>query len=59
MKRAEIKEIAQRCSIKVGKLNKSELVRAIQRAEGNEPCFESGKMGNCGQHNCSWRAICS
>lgn len=59
MKLEEIKSIAQLYSIKVSKMKKSELVRAIQRAEGNEQCFEAGKSATCGQSGCSWREICS
>ncbi|MFA7405643.1 MAG: SAP domain-containing protein [Pelobacteraceae bacterium] len=59
MKLEEIKSIAKQHSIKIGKMKKSELVRAIQSAEGNEPCFEAGKSANCGQAGCSWREICS
>jgi lysyl-tRNA synthetase class II len=36
MKLEEIKEMAKQHNIKVGKLKKAELVRAIQDAEGNE-----------------------
>jgi hypothetical protein len=59
MKLEEIKSIAQLYSIKVSKLKKYELVRAIQQAEGNEQCFEAGKSASCGQNGCSWRDICS
>ena len=58
MKLAEIKEIAQQHEIKVGKLKKAELVRAIQLAEGNEVCFETGQSAECGQAECLWRADC-
>jgi hypothetical protein len=58
MKLDDIKEIAKRHDIKVSKLKKGDLVRAIQQAEGNEPCFESGKASACGQHNCLWREDC-
>jgi hypothetical protein len=59
MKLEEIKSIAQLYSIKAGKMKKSELVKAIQQAEGNEQCFEAGKSASCGQSSCSWREICS
>jgi len=59
MKLEEIKTIAQLYSIKVNKMKKSDLVKAIQRAEGNEQCFEAGKSATCGQIGCSWREICS
>ena len=58
MKLEEIKEIAQRFNIKTGKLKKAELVRAIQNAEGNELCFETGTADGCGQNTCVWREAC-
>jgi hypothetical protein len=59
MKLDDIKGIAKRHNIKTGKAKKSELVRAIQQAEGNEPCFDSGKAAVCGQDSCTWREDCS
>jgi len=59
MKLEVIKSIAELYSIKASRMKKSELVRAIQHAEGNEPCFEAGKSATCGQIGCSWREICS
>lgn len=59
MKMEEIKGIAQQQGIKAGKMKKSELVRAIQAAEGNEQCIDSGKASTCCQSGCSWREICS
>lgn len=59
MKLEEIKEIAKQHNIKVGKLKKAELVRAIQLAEGNDACFESGRSGECGQSACLWREDCN
>lgn len=59
MKLDEIKEIAKQHDIKVGKLKKAELVRAIQAAEQNEPCFETGLASGCGQEECLWRGDCT
>ena len=58
MKTDDIKEIAKQHDIKVGKLKKAELVRAIQLAEGNDVCFESNQAAECGQTDCLWRADC-
>ncbi|MBV5338852.1 MAG: SAP domain-containing protein [Deltaproteobacteria bacterium] len=58
MKLEEIKGIAKQHNIKVGKMKKAELVRAIQLAEGNEVCFESGQASECGQDECLWRSDC-
>lgn len=59
MKLDEIKEIAKEHGIKVGKMKKSELIRCIQQAEGNEQCFETGKADVCGQAGCLWREDCA
>ena len=59
MKLEEIKEIAKQHEIKVGKLKKAELVRAIQLAEVNEPCFKTGHASECGQAECLWRTDCN
>ena len=58
MKLEEIKEIAKQYDIKVGKMKKAELVRAIQSAEGNSACFETGQASQCGQGKCFWRSDC-
>jgi hypothetical protein len=58
MKLEEIKEIAKQHSIKVGKMKKVELVRAIQEAEKNDICFETGTADSCGQDTCLWREDC-
>ena len=59
MKLEEIKNIAQLHNIKASKMKKAELVRAVQQAEGNQQCFETGAVATCSQHACMWREICS
>ena len=59
MKLNEIKKIAKGLNIKTAKTSKSELVRNIQQAEGNESCFDSGKVTLCEQDNCLWREDCA
>lgn len=59
MKLDEIKEIARQLNIKAGKMNKTDLIRAIQLAERNEQCFNRGKAAECGQQSCLWRVDCS
>jgi hypothetical protein len=59
MKLDEIKEIAKQHNIKTAKMKKAELVRAIQQAEGNEQCFDSGKATTCDQEKCLWREDCA
>lgn len=57
MKVEEIKVIAKGLNIPVSKKKKSELIHAIQNAEGNVPCFETG-ITNCGLENCLWYSDC-
>jgi hypothetical protein len=59
MKVEEIKVIAGQRGVKVGKMKKSEIVRAIQDAEGNPTCFDTAKADVCGQTICLWRQDCN
>lgn len=58
MKIEEIKGIARQHNLKVGKAKKSELVRAIQESQGNQPCFDSNRSADCCQYSCCWREDC-
>lgn len=58
MKVQEIKEIAVNLGIKPGKMKKADLVRAVQRKEGNEDCYASERAANCDQLECLWRKDC-
>jgi ABC-type uncharacterized transport system substrate-binding protein len=53
----EIKTIAKKMGIQAGKIKKADLIRTIQNAEGNTPCFQSGAT-SCDQMNCCWRSDC-
>jgi hypothetical protein len=58
MKLAEIQKIAKKRGIKtLGKSKKVELIRIIQRAEGNFDCFGTA-MNYCDQLSCLWRKDC-
>lgn len=58
MKVQEIREMAQRMSISAAKLKKGDLIREIQKAEGNCACFGSGRSTLCGQPECLWIDDC-
>lgn len=58
MKLDEIRELAKQHNIKVGKMKKAELIRAIQQAENNHVCFETAQADTCGQATCLWREDC-
>lgn len=58
MKLQEIKPIAKSKGVKSGNLKKPELIRLIQKAEGNFDCYGSATFGYCDQMNCLWREDC-
>ena len=58
MKLTEVKEIAAQRGVKAGRAGKSELIRTMQRVEGNEACFDSGRAMQCDQTACLWRGDC-
>jgi len=54
----EVKEFAKNHDIKVNKMKKNEIIKAIQKAEGNFDCFGTAISGNCSQDDCLWREDC-
>ena len=58
MKVEEIRPIAKAFGINGSKMRKSDLIRAIQQAEGNFPCFGTAGAGDCDQAACRWRGDC-
>jgi hypothetical protein len=58
MKIQDIQKIAKKKGVNAGKMNQTELIRAIQKAEGNNACFATGAVQACGQMNCLWRSDC-
>jgi len=58
MKIQDIREIAKKNGVKSGKLDKTGLIRAIQKAEGNNACFATPYVRECNQINCLWREDC-
>lgn len=59
MKVSEIRERARAMGIKGSSaMRKGEMIRAIQRAEGNNDCFGSSWRFDCQQFDCCWRGDC-
>jgi hypothetical protein len=54
----EIKELAKAKGLKTGNMKKENIIRAIQKAEGNYECFGTAVSGECDQINCMWRMDC-
>lgn len=53
----QIREKAKALGLKTGWVKKAELIRQIQVAEGNFPCFGSAE-GYCDQMDCAFREDC-
>jgi hypothetical protein len=58
MQMKKIKEIAEKKGVAPGKMSRTDLIRAIQRAEGNDDCFATTHVNDCNQMNCLWRVDC-
>lgn len=55
----EIKKIARKRKVGVEKgMRKADIIRAIQRREGNADCYATGRANECGQMSCLWRRDC-
>ena len=54
----QIREIAKDYGIKTARVSKENLIKEIQRTEGNFDCFASADAGECDQSGCLWRDDC-
>jgi hypothetical protein len=55
----DVRTIARKMGIDTRNVTMAELIRAIQRAEGNKDCYLSGQVLKCEQTNCLWRDDCA
>ena len=53
----QIREKARELGIKPGKTKKTELIRIIQQAEGNNPCYGRSN-GQCPNIDCCFMSDC-
>jgi hypothetical protein len=58
MKLDDVKKIAKDQGIPIRNMKKVDLIRAIQRNEGNSDCYNSESSDTCGQFSCLWRDDC-
>jgi hypothetical protein len=57
MNMSEIQMKAKGLGINPGKMNKTDLIHAIQTKEGNTPCY-GWSNGNCSNFDCCFVADC-
>ena len=55
----DIRKIALKMGLKFRNMGKTQLIRLIQRAEGNKACFGTQDTCDCDQLSCLWRADCA
>ncbi len=54
----EIRKMAKAMDINPYQMKKVDMIRAIQDAENNIPCFGTSRIYSCGEGTCSWRPDC-
>ena len=54
----EIKKMAKESGINSYRMKKTEIIRAIQRAENNIDCYGTERVANCNEDACLWRGDC-
>jgi hypothetical protein len=57
MNMKQVKAKAKALDVKPGRLKKADLIRAIQSAEGNSPCYQTAQ-NDCVQNDCCWKDDC-
>lgn len=58
MKLQDIRTKAKQLGVNPNRMNKTDLIRTIQRAEGNIDCYATDRVATCGEIDCLWRADC-
>ncbi|MBI5905021.1 MAG: SAP domain-containing protein [Deltaproteobacteria bacterium] len=54
----EVRNIARQLGIRSTRMEKAEIIRAIQKAEGNFDCYGTATGEECDQEECLWREDC-
>ncbi len=58
MKIQDIRSLARGLGLKPKATSKAELIRELQRHEGNFDCYATALLGDCDQTECLWRKDC-
>ena len=59
MKLQEVQAMAKAKGVRIGNVkDQTLLIREIQKAEGNFPCYGAATAGKCDQTGCLWRKDC-
>jgi len=55
----EIKAMARKNGVKTGKVQKAEIIRAIQKAENSLACYGTDRVQSCNEQKCLWLVDCA
>lgn len=58
MRFQDIQKMAKSMNINTYRMKKTDLIRAIQSAENNIPCYGTERIVSCYEESCSWRKDC-
>jgi hypothetical protein len=58
MKFNQVQAIARDMGIKTFNMKKTDLIRAIQKAEHNIDCYGTERVSTCQEEGCLWRSDC-
>lgn len=58
MKVQDIRIKAKELGIRPNKMNKTDLIRSIQRNEESIECYATDRIQHCGELDCLWRTDC-
>ncbi|MDX1812026.1 MAG: Rho termination factor N-terminal domain-containing protein [Gammaproteobacteria bacterium] len=54
----DVRKIAKEYGIKTSRIKKADMIKMIQKEEGNFDCFASATDNYCDQLTCLWREDC-
>jgi DNA-binding IscR family transcriptional regulator len=54
----EVRKIAKGMDINTYRMNKPDIIRAVQRSENNIECFGTARIEYCNEDTCLWRNDC-
>jgi hypothetical protein len=54
----KILKMARDFQIKTAGMKKTDIIRAIQKAENNIDCYGTARIATCGENGCLWRGDC-
>ncbi len=58
MKINEVRALAKKRGLPKVPKTKKLIIQAMQEAEGNNPCYNTGYSSECGQDECLWLPDC-